>query len=56
MQLVAACRKHNVAAGFLPGNAADMRHWLSKGFRAISLGSDVGVYSRGLAEFRSAAE
>jgi 2-dehydro-3-deoxyglucarate aldolase/4-hydroxy-2-oxoheptanedioate aldolase len=53
--LVAACRRHGVAAGFLPANPADMGHWLGKGFRAISLGSDVGVYSRGVAEFRKAA-
>jgi 2-dehydro-3-deoxyglucarate aldolase/4-hydroxy-2-oxoheptanedioate aldolase len=54
--LVASCRKHGVAAGFLPGTPADMQHWLAKGFRAISLGSDVGVYSRGLTDFRKAAQ
>jgi 2-keto-3-deoxy-L-rhamnonate aldolase RhmA len=53
--LVAACRKHNVAAGFLPATAAEKAHWLGKGFRAISLGTDVGVYSRAVAEFRRAA-
>lgn len=53
--LVAACRKHNVAAGFLPANEADMAHWLQKGFRAISLGTDVGVYSRAVTRFRQSA-
>ncbi|MEO7652898.1 MAG: aldolase/citrate lyase family protein [Bryobacteraceae bacterium] len=54
--LVAACRKHGVAPGFLPANPPDMAHWLAKGFRAISLGTDVGVYSRGVAQFRQAAD
>ena len=53
--LVAACRKHGVAAGFLPASHADMKHWLEKGFRAISLGSDAGVYARSVSEFRKAA-
>ena len=54
--LVTSCRKHGVAAGFLPGTPSDMQHWLAKGFRAISLGSDVGVYSSGLTAFRKAAK
>ena len=53
--LVASCRKHGVAAGFLPATAAEKAHWLAKGFRAISLGTDVGVYSRAITEFRQAA-
>jgi 2-keto-3-deoxy-L-rhamnonate aldolase RhmA len=53
--LTAACRKHGIAAGFLPANPLDMAHWLAKGFRAISLGTDVSVYSRSLAEFRQSA-
>jgi 2-keto-3-deoxy-L-rhamnonate aldolase RhmA len=52
---VAACRKHGVAAGFLPATAAEKAHWLAKGFRVISLGTDVGVYSRALTEFRQGA-
>jgi 2-dehydro-3-deoxyglucarate aldolase/4-hydroxy-2-oxoheptanedioate aldolase len=52
--LLASCAKHDVAAGFLPANPHDTAHWIRKGFRAISIGSDVGVFSRALAQFRSA--
>lgn len=54
--LVATCRKHGKAAGFLPANPADTQHWLAKGFRAISIGSDVGVYSNALSSFLSAVK
>jgi hypothetical protein len=27
-------------------------HWIGKGFRAISLGSDIGVYLDGIRKFR----
>ena len=53
--LVGSCRKHGVAAGFLPATTAEKAHWLAKGSRAISLGPDVGVYSRAITEFRQAA-
>ena len=52
--LVASCRRHGVAAGFLPASAEDTVRWIHEGFRAISLGSDVGVFSKSVSQFHSA--
>ena len=50
-ELVAACRRHSVAAGFLPPSAEAAAHWIRKGFRMISLGSDIGVFMNGVRTF-----
>jgi 2-keto-3-deoxy-L-rhamnonate aldolase RhmA len=50
--LVAACRRHGVAPGFLPACPELAVDWIGKGFRAISLGSDIGVYLDGIRKFR----
>jgi len=50
--LVIACKKHGVAPGFLPPTQESAAHWISKGFRMISLGSDIGVFLDGMARFR----
>jgi len=50
--LVASCRRHGVAPGFLPATAESAAHWIAKGFRAISLGSDIGVFQNGVRSFR----
>jgi 2-keto-3-deoxy-L-rhamnonate aldolase RhmA len=50
-QLVETCKRHNVAPGFLPATPADTIHWVKKGFRMISLGSDIGVYMNGIKSF-----
>jgi 2-keto-3-deoxy-L-rhamnonate aldolase RhmA len=50
-QLVETCKRHNVAPGFLPATPADTIHWVKKGFRMISLGSDIGVYMNGVKAF-----
>lgn len=55
-RLVDRCRHFRVAAGFLPGSPQDAAHWIAKGFRMISLGSDIGVYLHGLRQFREAAQ
>jgi 2-keto-3-deoxy-L-rhamnonate aldolase RhmA len=55
-RLVERSRQHGVAAGFLPGSPQDTAHWIRKGFRMISLGSDIGVYLHGLRQFREAAQ
>jgi 2-keto-3-deoxy-L-rhamnonate aldolase RhmA len=54
--LVAACRRHGVAPGFLPATPELARHWISKGFRMISLGSDVGVFLSSMRNFRAQVE
>ena len=51
--LVAVCRRHNVAPGFLPATPELARHWIGKGFRMISLGSDVGVFLSSMRNFRA---
>jgi 2-keto-3-deoxy-L-rhamnonate aldolase RhmA len=50
--LVAACRRHCVAPGFLPPSPEAAVHWIGKGFRALSLSSDIGVYLDGVRRFR----
>lgn len=50
--LLDGCKRHNVAAGFLPPTPEETIRWVQKGFRAISLGSDVGVFIGAMREFR----
>jgi 2-keto-3-deoxy-L-rhamnonate aldolase RhmA len=49
--LVKCCAKYRVAPGFLPPTPESAAHWIQKGFRAISLGSDIGVYLEGVRRF-----
>ena len=51
--LLAACNRHGVVAGFLPSTPESAVHWISKGFRMISLGSDIGVFLDGMRKFRA---
>jgi 2-dehydro-3-deoxyglucarate aldolase/4-hydroxy-2-oxoheptanedioate aldolase len=50
--LVASCQRHGVAPGFLPATPESAEHWIRKGFRALSLGSDIGVFLNGVRKFR----
>lgn len=50
--LVACCRHHGVAPGFLPATPESAAHWIRQGFRMISLGSDIGVFLNGVRTFR----
>jgi 2-dehydro-3-deoxyglucarate aldolase/4-hydroxy-2-oxoheptanedioate aldolase len=50
--LVACCRRHGVAPGFLPATPQSAAHWIGKGFRALSLGSDIGIFQNGVRSFR----
>ena len=52
-ELATVCRRHNVAPGFLPSTPELAVHWISKGFRALSLGSDIGVFLDGVRKFRA---
>jgi 2-keto-3-deoxy-L-rhamnonate aldolase RhmA len=52
--LVETCKRHKVAPGFLPATPKDTIHWIKKGFRMISLGSDIGVYMNGIRTFHRA--
>ena len=51
--LVSGCRRHAVAPGFLPPTPGLAAHWIRKGFRIISLGSDVGVFLGAVRGFRA---
>ena len=51
--LVSVCRRHGVAPGFLPPTPESAAHWIGKGFRAISLGSDIGVFLDAVRKFRA---
>jgi 2-keto-3-deoxy-L-rhamnonate aldolase RhmA len=53
--LVHSCKKHGVAPGFLPASPEAAAHWIEKGFRVLSLGSDIGVFSNAVRQFRIAA-
>jgi 2-keto-3-deoxy-L-rhamnonate aldolase RhmA len=50
--LVSSCHRHGVAPGFLPATPEGAAHWIRKGFRALSLGSDIGVLINGIRSFR----
>ena len=50
--LVASCQRYGIAPGFLPPTPEAATHWISKGFRMLSLGSDIGVFLNGVRTFR----
>ncbi|MBS1853275.1 MAG: aldolase [Acidobacteria bacterium] len=50
--LVDCCRRHGIAPGFLPATPEAAAHWISQGFRCISLGSDIGVFLNAMRGFR----
>jgi 2-keto-3-deoxy-L-rhamnonate aldolase RhmA len=52
-ELVTVCRRHGVAPGFLPSSAGSAVHWIERGFRALSLGSDIDVFLDGVKKFRA---
>jgi 2-keto-3-deoxy-L-rhamnonate aldolase RhmA len=45
--------RYGVACGFLPPNSQAASYWVRKGFRVISLGSDIGVFLYAVEQFRS---
>jgi 2-keto-3-deoxy-L-rhamnonate aldolase RhmA len=47
--LLAACRRHGKAPGYLATSAAMAREWRARGFRALGLGTDVGLLQSALA-------
>jgi 2-keto-3-deoxy-L-rhamnonate aldolase RhmA len=52
-ELVASCRRYGVAPGFLAPSPESAAHWIGKGFRALSLGSDIGVFLDGIRRFHA---
>jgi len=54
--LVSVSKRYGVAAGFLPPTPAETIRWIKKGFRAISMGSDIGIFVNGLKNFKETVE
>jgi 2-keto-3-deoxy-L-rhamnonate aldolase RhmA len=50
--LVATSQRYGIAPGFLPPTPESAVHWINKGFRMISLGSDIGIFLNGVRSFR----
>jgi 2-keto-3-deoxy-L-rhamnonate aldolase RhmA len=50
--LIGACQRHGVAPGFLPASPEIATRSMQKGFRVISLGSDIGVFLDAMRKFR----
>lgn len=51
--LVAACRRYGVAPGFLPPSQESAAFWMRKGFKMLSLGSDISVFLDGMKRFKA---
>lgn len=51
--LVTVCRRYGVAPGFLPPTQDSAVHWIDKGFRMLSLGSDIGVFLDAMKKFKT---
>jgi 2-keto-3-deoxy-L-rhamnonate aldolase RhmA len=49
--LVDTSQRYGIAPGFLPPTAESAAHWIKKGFRVVSVGSDVGVFMDGVRRF-----
>lgn len=52
-ELLAACKRHGVTPGFLPPTPESAVHWIRRGFRMMSLGSDIGVFMDGMRKFKA---
>lgn len=51
--LVEACKQYGLAPGFLPPTPDSAAQWIRRGFRALSLGSDIGVFLQAVRSFKS---
>lgn len=50
--LVESCARNHVTPGFLPATPQEAYRWINKGFRMISLGTDISVLMNGFRTFR----
>ena len=59
-QVAQACHRHGKGAGCQPPSPTEARTWFEAGYNVISLGTDLGLYQRalaqGLAQVRSLAD
>ena len=49
--LLDTCARHKVAPGFLPSTPEDAVRWIKKGFRMISLGTDISTFTKAFRSF-----
>jgi 2-keto-3-deoxy-L-rhamnonate aldolase RhmA len=49
--LLETCARHKVAPGFLPSTPEDAVRWIKKGFRMISLGTDISTFTKAFRSF-----
>jgi 2-keto-3-deoxy-L-rhamnonate aldolase RhmA len=54
--LVDTCARHGVAPGFLPATPADALRWIRRGFRMISLSSDIAIFMNAFRAFRQSVD
>jgi 2-keto-3-deoxy-L-rhamnonate aldolase RhmA len=54
--LVETCTRHHVAPGFLTGTPSEALHWIRRGFRMISLSSDIGIFMNAFRAFRQSVD
>ena len=47
-RLLAACKKHGKAPGFLATSVPMAREWRAKGIRCLCYGTDIGVFQTAL--------
>ena len=55
-RFIGTCRRHGVAMGVIAASPEEAAIWKDKGFRMISLGTDIALYMQAVKGFRSAAE
>lgn len=49
--LLETCARHEVTPGFLPSTPEDAVRWIKKGFRMISLGTDISTFTKAFRRF-----
>jgi 2-dehydro-3-deoxyglucarate aldolase/4-hydroxy-2-oxoheptanedioate aldolase len=52
-RLVTGCKSRGIAPGFLPATPQSTAHCIKKGFRAISLASDIGMFMEAVRTFKA---
>jgi 2-keto-3-deoxy-L-rhamnonate aldolase RhmA len=54
--LIETSERHHVAPGFLPSTPKDALYWIRKGFRMMSLNSDIGLFMNAFSRFRETVQ
>jgi 2-keto-3-deoxy-L-rhamnonate aldolase RhmA len=54
--LVDTCARHSVAPGFLPATPSEALCWIRRGFRMISLSTDIAIFMNAFRAFRRSVD